>query len=83
MNDMEVAGTPGMKPCPFCGSERVLRYLYDNYPTPRYKVCCFDCSAQMYRGTEEEVTEAWNRRAEDKDLFDAVSNIDWGRKDQE
>jgi Lar family restriction alleviation protein len=22
--------------------------------------------------------EAWNRRADDKNLFDAVSNIDWG-----
>lgn len=53
-----------LKPCPFCGCKQIESYLYDKtFGIERYKVCCFKCSAQFYRGTLKEVIEAWNRRA--------------------
>ena len=49
--------------CPFCGCGVVGSYLYDRYfEHQRWKVCCGKCSAQIYRGTQKEAEEAWNRR---------------------
>lgn len=55
-----------LKPCPFCGGKTIECYLYDReFGIERYKVCCFRCSAQFYRGTKKEAIEAWNRRCND------------------
>ena len=49
-----------LEPCPFCGCEQIASYPYKGYT---HKICCYECSAQLYRATEEEAIEAWNRRA--------------------
>lgn len=53
-----------LKNCPFCGGEAKLSNVLG-----RAGVICKDCQAEM-RGyldmTEEEVIEAWNRRASDE-----------------
>lgn len=57
----ECMSLPPLKPCPFCGFPQIA--LYQKEDGYRFKVCCFNCSAQIYRGTEEEVINAWNMRA--------------------
>ena len=51
-----------LKPCPFCGCERIEIHRDETAIITRYRGICWDCCAQMYRGTKEEVAEAWNRR---------------------
>ena len=54
-----------LKPCPFCGGKAVAYKEPSSLPLIiRYKAICEDCSGQMYRGTMNEVVEAWNSRAE-------------------
>ena len=67
-----------LKPCPFCGgTELTTISVYGE----DYYVECRTCTTCGPSGeTEEEATEAWNRRAEPQKLFDTVSNIDWGAK---
>lgn len=53
-----------LKSCPFCGGEVKVNDVFG-----RAGVICKDCLAEMrgYLGmTEEEVIEAWNRRAKDE-----------------
>ena len=70
-----------LKPCPFCGGEAVL---IDNGCFVDVSCKNFHCrgwaDSLMFK-TKEEAIEAWNRRADNKDLFNAVSNIDWGAKE--
>lgn len=57
-----------LKPCPFCGEKEIAIYLYEKiYGIEVYKACCTKCSAQFYRGTREELIEAWERRTDDGD----------------
>lgn len=75
-----------LKPCPFCGCEGMYGYYYDPFDgyqgnLKRYRIRCMACGAALERNAKEEAIEAWNRRADDKDLFDAVSNIDWSATD--
>lgn len=56
-----------LKPCPFCGEKNIEVFIHEYHGWPSYsrtyKVICFSCSAQLYRGSKEEVIAAWNRRA--------------------
>lgn len=54
-----------LKPCPFCGCKDIRVARDKEAIIERHRAVCFECSAQMYRGTPQEVIEAWNRRAED------------------
>ena len=56
---------PKLKPCPFCGSY-VVRIAKDKLRDGGYiyDVRCMNCGCgSPFRCTEEEVVEAWNRRA--------------------
>lgn len=81
-----------LKPCPFCGGKDIRKLTTRRYSS----IWCEGCGGEIIRGGLErahnslaeveelygkEVVEAWNRRADDKDLFDAISNIDWGAED--
>jgi len=51
-----------LKPCPFCGSEKVI--LEDDMQEV-YWVLCFECNATgPPKNTEAEAFEAWNKRVE-------------------
>ena len=56
----------GLKPCPFCGGEPVLRHPL---VSGGYGIECDTCRANIYYSAEclgkEVVIEAWNRRAKD------------------
>ena len=70
-----------LKPCPFCGGKASIRYLYDDVvywtyddePIIRRRFVC-ECSEDGCLvspvtdsfDTEEEATEAWNRRYKDE-----------------
>ena len=61
-----------LKPCPFCGGTNIVIHRDDGIVAQRleierYRLCCKDCAAQLYRGTKEEVIEAWNRRVKDNE----------------
>ena len=51
-----------LKPCPFCGCNKIEVHRDVEAAITRYRGVCWDCVAQIYRGTKEEVIEAWNRR---------------------
>lgn len=62
-----------LKPCPFCGSKKTICFCgdpYDGYQGTCYtwQVSCNDCGANIVRGKQQEVIEAWNRRASVDDL---------------
>lgn len=56
-----------LKPCPFCGRQRVDLVVdsYHGWPNYErtYKIICMSCSAQLYGENAEELIDAWNRRA--------------------
>ena len=61
--------TNDLKPCPFCGSKDVGVYedIYGNYANILKCVLCRTCNCRTSaRRNENEVVEAWNRRAEDE-----------------
>ena len=55
-----------LKPCPFCGSDRVnvtenkFQHLFNSFG-----VKCFNCKTESYQffDSRKEAIEAWNRRA--------------------
>lgn len=59
-------GHLALKPCPFCGNEKIL---YMQYKTPaglRWLVVCCECMANIDPGwaqNRHRVAELWNRRA--------------------
>lgn len=63
-----------LKPCPFCGSEPFIQIIpphrHFRVDMPYYRggafVECSNCSCGMVEDTQEEVVEAWNRRAGDE-----------------
>lgn len=56
---------PELKPCPFCGCKDIRVERDWDAIVERHRAICFKCSAQIYRGTPQEVTKAWNRRVSD------------------
>lgn len=52
----------GLKSCPFCGADGVIRE-YDN---KTFVASCKNCGIELlYFETEQEAIEAWNRRVGD------------------
>ena len=55
-----------LKPCPFCGGKAIIDHFMR--PKDEWRVMCVRCSARLGRNAgldKKEVTEVWNRRAED------------------
>ena len=56
---------PKMKPCPFCGGNRLQHFIYP-YQKPGIQGCfvaCMECGARSGKyETIEEAREAWNTR---------------------
>lgn len=50
-------------PCPFCGGEATV--MFDPSVSEYNPYCCFclDCEAAFYGGTDDEVVQNWNNRA--------------------
>lgn len=50
-------------PCPFCGGEATI--MFDPSVSEYNPYCCFclDCEAAFYGGTDDEVVQNWNSRA--------------------
>ena len=60
----------GLKPCPFCGSNKVnvIEHKYHILPNS-FGVKCFNCKTESYQFFDSriEAAEAWNRRVRDAD----------------
>ena len=53
-----------LKPCPFCGGERLLEAMQKPVGAGEYfMIKCADCSAEITRTSKRKAVEAWNRRA--------------------
>ena len=51
-----------LKPCPFCGSERIL--LRGIVWLNNYCITCPKCGAESgYKPTEQQAIDAWNKRS--------------------
>lgn len=59
----------GLKPCPFCGSEK-LSMCVDDIDEEFWGVMCLACGGSIYpdKSSEKEAIEAWNRRASDAEI---------------
>ena len=58
-----------LKPCPFCGSNKVNVYEYKYHGlTDSFGVKCFNCKTESYQffDSKNEAIEAWNRRAKNE-----------------
>ena len=60
-----------LKPCPFCGKEDPIYWEYETAAGPRWKVFCLGdkcggCVDTGYSQQRHQVTEKWNRRAENE-----------------
>lgn len=58
---------PELKPCPFCGSKKIIIYDYDPFDGYQgnltvHRVRCTKCGVQVQRDKVMEVIEVWNRR---------------------
>lgn len=56
-----------LKPCPFCGSDKIHCFDYDPYDgyqgnLTSYIVRCRTCGVEVSRRTKVEAIAAWNRR---------------------
>nr|DAK97104.1 MAG TPA: restriction alleviation protein [Caudoviricetes sp.] len=65
--------TEELKPCPFCGSEKVDCFWddpYDGYhgDCGRYRTICNNCYAEIVRKEKQSAIEAWNRRESDEQI---------------
>ena len=65
--------TEKLKPCPFCGMPAVMHN--ENGIDTLYYVSCSCCAAHSNTGTQEEVTDAWNRRADEEKLRDELKKV--------
>ena len=55
-----------LKPCPFCGYEKIEIEKNDDIGTGLFMAICPRCSAKSaILETPKRVAEAWNRRADD------------------
>ena len=56
-----------LKPCPCCGSDKVVYYHYDPERLTRmikYVVLCQNCGVQVRKDSPAEAIDIWNRRVE-------------------
>lgn len=56
-----------LKPCPFCGGKPLVEsFIFGREKTPRFRVRCSKCWCETNWEffAENEVAEAWNRRAD-------------------
>ena len=57
-----------LKPCPFCGGDRIEIYDLGHQETPCWFVTCNNCGAEISGFWQESgAIEAWNRRAGEED----------------
>lgn len=58
-----------LKPCPFCGSGKVLiQYSFDNFDNERKVIHCLHCDVEVKACppvADDELIRMWNRRADD------------------
>lgn len=58
-----------LKPCPFCGSDRVnvIEHKF-HHLTNSFGVKCFNCKTESYQffDSRKEAIEAWNKRVSDE-----------------
>lgn len=52
-----------LKPCPFCGSNILVKTRCNAWPTPYYQIRCDKCGANITGYPLKEAKAAWNRRA--------------------
>ena len=58
-----------LKPCPFCGSNKVQLYVCPNEVKTAYVVQCIDCGASSaYMHSRKDAIEMWNRRNENEKI---------------
>lgn len=57
-----------LRPCPFCGDEKVGIYLDFDPKRSRYGVICYWCGANTAPNskTEEDAAKIWNARPEER-----------------
>lgn len=64
-----------LKPCPFCGNDRICLDCWEGIHGMNYYVLCKKCGITLYSsdgfmlksfGSAEAAEQAWNRRAEVK-----------------
>lgn len=71
--------TPELDPCPYCGGNAEV-WTYTDRGFERASVRCVDCNVRVYRSTEAEAAEAWNRRSvASAEPAVAVKALRWGR----
>lgn len=59
-----------LKPCPFCGSEKVVKITRSGWGVSTSELSRIECKkcglkTRLFYPCEEPVEEYWNRRAED------------------
>lgn len=55
-----------LKPCPFCGSEDLNVYSYQNYYSLpyRWEVACTQCEGRgPVKNTKKQAIDAWDKRS--------------------
>ena len=68
-----------LKPCPFCGENKVSFQVDFWDITPIYHFECIDCSMTVYSNqwrNKQEAERAWNRRAEGIEELNAIPAAD-------
>lgn len=66
MSKKDSTTKPELLPCPFCGDSARVYVLKDGDTDTAMWVCCDVCEAsgpEVPLGTEQEIIDAWNRRA--------------------
>ena len=61
-----------LKPCPFCGMEKMRLSRKSVYGRPQYYITCFRCHVTMTWYKEEDAIAAWNRRIDKEEAPQSV-----------
>ena len=71
-----MADFENLKPCPFCGSKKIIFHEYDHIvhlpggyieKYHRFMVDCMGCGASMNSNRVKNISKAWNKRAAEED----------------
>ena len=70
-----------LKPCPFCGGEKVSGPIFLDEDAPSWMVWCemCNCSARVHGATESAAAQGWNRRASGWMDVDAAQLVEGNR----